>query len=135
MKYTVLLDAMQNKARVIRCLNDADLLETCYNLIGCRTVENIILEPGRLPEGFVAFADEDIRGDVAIYNPLASWLHGTDIHGQPICNNVLIWKEIPEDVDFMTAEEARQIANDLNARAQEIFDLTMFKIMDTIRQK
>ena len=85
----------------------------------------MILHPGRLPKGFVAFADEDLYGKMQIFNPLASWIHGADEHGQPICNDVIIWKEIPEDVDFMTAEEARQICKDLNDRAEENFALTM----------
>ena len=128
MKYCVVLDALENRAKVLRCLNDAEVLQTCYDVIHCNHVENVILHPGRLPEGFVAFADEDLYGKMQIFNPLASWIHGTDEHGQPICNNVIVWKEVPDDVDFMTAEEARQICKDLNDRADEIFDLTMFAV-------
>lgn len=125
MKYCVVLSAMENKAKVLRCFNDAEVLQTCYDVIHCDQVENVILHPGRLPKGFVAFADEDLYGKMQIFNPLASWIHGADEHGQPICNDVIIWKEIPEDVDFMTAEEARQICKDLNDRAEDIFALTM----------
>ena len=125
MKYCVVLSALENRAKVLRCLNDAEVLQTCYDAIHCRTVENVILHPGRLPDGFVAFADEDLYGKMKIFNPLASWIHGADEHGQPICNDVIIWKATPEDVDFMTAEEARQICKDLNDRAEEIFTMTM----------
>lgn len=128
MKYCVVLSALENRAKVLRCLNDAEVLQTCYDVIRCQTVENVILHPGRLPNGFVAFADENIMDKMKIFNPLASWIHGADEHGQPICNDVIIWKATPEDVDFMTAEEARQICKDLNDRADEIFDLTMFAV-------
>ena len=125
MKYCVVLSALENRAKVLRCLNDAEVLQTCYDVIRCQTVENVILHPGRLPDGFVAFADENIMDKMKIFNPLASWIHGADEHGQPICNDVIIWKTTPEDVDFMTAEEARQICKDLNDRAEEIFTMTM----------
>ena len=125
MKYCVVLSALENRAKVLRCLNDAEVLQTCYDVIHCQTVENVILHPGRLPNGFVAFADENIMDKMKIFNPLASWIHGADEHGQPICNDVIIWKATPEDVDFMTADEARQICKDLNDRAEEIFTMTM----------
>ncbi len=125
MKYCVVLSALENKAKVLRCLNDAEVLQTCYDVIRCQTVENVILHPGRLPNGFVAFADENIMDKMKIFNPLASWIHGADEHGQPICNDVIIWKTTPEDVDFMTADEARQVCKDLNDRADEIFTMTM----------
>jgi hypothetical protein len=125
MKYCVVLSALENRAKALRCLNDAEVLQTCYDVIRCQTVENVILHPGRLPDGFVAFADEDLYGKMQIFNPLASWIHGADEHGQPICNDVIIWKATPEDVDFMTADEARQICKDLNDRAEEIFTMTM----------
>lgn len=75
MKYCVVLSALENKAKVLRCLNDAEVLQTCYDVIHCHTVENVILHPGRLPKGFVAFADEDLYGKMQIFNPMASWIH------------------------------------------------------------
>ena len=132
MKYGVLLDARESRAKVLRCPDDAKILQTCYDVIGCRLIENMILEPGRLPEGYAAFADEDLYEKLQVFNLLASWIHGADVHGQTICNNVIIWKEIPEDVDFMTEEEARKICNDLNALdAKEIF----IKMVDTVFEK
>ena len=128
MKAIIVLDALENRAKVQRVGEDADIMRTIYRLIGCDCVQMLPLYPNRIPKGFLALCDENTYGKAEIFNPLASWIHGADEHGQPICNNVIVWKEIPEDVDFMTAEEARQICKDLNDRADEIFDLTMFAV-------
>lgn len=128
MKYVVLLDALQNKARIIRCLNDAEVLDTCYNLIGCDTIQLVPLWPDRLEKGFAAVCDEDTFGKVPVINPLASWLYGADQHGQPITRNALIWKTVPDDFDFMSPAEAHHIADLLNKSAEEIFT----KVLDGI---
>ena len=128
MKAYVLLEAMTNSAKVIRVMNDVDVMQAMYATIGCDTVQLIPLYPDRIPKGYAALCDEDVYGKEKVFNPLASWLYGADSHGQIVTRNAVIIKSIPEDFDFMTVEEARKIAKDLNDRAEEIFDLTVFKV-------
>ena len=131
MKYCVLLDAMENRAKVLPIKPGVSLLQTAYTAMGCDQVQLIPLYPDRLPKGYEAITDENLmlRNDTKIFNPLASWLYGCDDHGTPILNNVVIFKVKGYNFTGMTEEEAEQITGDLNARADEIFDLTMFKAM------
>ena len=133
MNYCVLLDCLANRAKPIQQVKDTGLLQTAYDLIGCTNVQLVPLYPDRLPKGYEAVTDGELwcRECSKIFNPLASWLYGCDDHGSPIMNNVVIFKltEDEDDFDWMTEDEARKICDDLNARADEIFDLTMFKAM------
>ena len=129
MRACVVLEALTNRAKVVRVLNDAEVMPTIYQLIGCDTVQLIPLYPDRIPEGYIALCDENTYGKMEIFNPLASWLYGADDHGQFVTRNAVIMKTIPDDFDFMTVEEAREICKSLNDRAEEIFDLTMFKVV------
>jgi len=129
MKYCVLLDCLSNLAKPIQRFQNTGILETAYQLMNCDTVQLIPLYPDRLPKGYEAVCDENTWGKTTIFNPLASWLYGCDDHGTPIMNNAVIFKVKGDDFAWMTEEEARKIADDLNNRAEEIFDLTMFKAM------
>lgn len=129
MNYCVLLDCLSNQAKPIQQVKDTGILQTAYDLIGCDTVQLVPLYPDRLPKGYEAVCDEDTYGKTQIFNPLASWLYGCDDHGAPIVNNVVIFNTAEDDFAWMTEEDARKICEDLNAQADEIFDLTMFKAM------
>lgn len=132
MKYCVLLDAMENRAKAIPFKPGVSLLQTAYKAMGCDQVQLIPLYPDRLPKGYEAITDENLMlkdGATKIFNPLASWLYGCDVHGTPILNNVVIFKVKGSNFTGMTEEEAERIAGELNAHADEIFDLTMFKAM------
>ena len=129
MKYCVLLDCLSNQAKPIQRFRNTGILETAYQLMNCDTVQLVPLYPDRLPKGYEAVCDENTWGKTTIFNPLASWLYGCDDHGTPIMNNAVIFKVKEDDFAWMTEEEARKIADDLNTRADEIFDLTMFKAM------
>ena len=135
MKAIIVLDALENRAKVQRVGEDADIMRTIYRLIDCRTVQLLPLYPDRIPKGYIALVDENDHGKVQIFNPLASWLYGCDDHGACITRNAVIVKEIPEDFDFMTEEEARKICKDLNARAEEIFTVTMDAVVRARRGK
>lgn len=129
MKYCVLLNAIKNKAIVVSVEDDAELMDTIYRLIECDTVQMLPVYPGRLPKGFLALVDENTYGKDCYFNPMGSWLYGCDDHGQPIYRNAVIMKEIPDDFDFMTEEEAKRIADELNTKRDEIYDITMFTIL------
>ena len=131
MNYCVLLDCLENRAVPVQRVGKTGLLQTAYNLISCDSVQLVPLYPDRLPKGYEALCDEETYGKIRIANPLASWLYGCDDHGVPIVNNVVIFKVKRDDFAWMTEEEAKAICEDLNARAEEIFDLTMFKAMAT----
>jgi hypothetical protein len=121
MKYCVMLNALLNNARVMSYDDNAEVLDACYDAIDCDTIQMVPLWPDRMPKGYVAVCDEDVHGKAPIINPMASWLYGTDDHGQPITRNALVWKEIEDDFDFMTEEEAQKLADFFNEKADEIF--------------
>lgn len=129
MKCCILLDAIENTAKAIPIKRGENLLQKAYQLMNCDTVQLVPLYPDRLPEGYEAVCDENTYGKLTIFNPLASWLYGCDDHGATISNNVVIFKVKRDDFCLMEEDEARKICDDLNARAEEIFDLTMFKAM------
>lgn len=129
MNYCVLLDCLANRAKPIQQVKKTGILKTAYDLISCDHVQLVPLYPDRLPKGYEALCDEETYGKIRIANPLASWLYGCDDHGVPIVNNVVIFKVKRDDFALMTEEEARKICKDLNSRADEIFDLTMFATM------
>lgn len=135
MKAIIVLDAIENQAKVQRVGDDADIMRTIYRLIDCRTVQMLPLYPDRIPKGYMALVDENDHGKVQIFNPLASWLYGCDDHGACVTRNAVIVKEIPEDFDFMTEEEARKICDDLNAKADDIFIVTMDAVVRARRGK
>lgn len=131
MRYCILLDAIKNQAKLLPLTPGVSLLENAYKVMGCRSVQLLPLYPGRIPEGYEAVTDDEVwcRICTKVFNPLASWLYGTDDHGTPIMNNVVIFKVKRDDLTGMTEEEAQSIADDLNSRADEIYDLTMFRAL------
>lgn len=128
MKRCVLLDAYENRAKPVGVPKGKKLLQTAYDLIGCDTVQLVPIYPDRLPKGFEALCDEDVHGKPRMINALASWIYGCDDHATPILNNVVIFKTKVDDLTWMTEEEAQQIADDLNGRADEILRLIMGRL-------
>lgn len=118
MNYCVLLSQFDEPANVVPCTID-DVLETCYTLIGCKTVQLIPAYPDRIQKGYDVLCDENIHGKTLFINPLASWIYGTDKHGTGIFGNAVILKVVNNEDDegdlaFMTEEEANALAEDLN---------------------
>lgn len=128
MNYCVLLDCLANRAKPIQQVKKTGILKTAYDLISCDHVQLVPLYPDRLPKGYEALCDEETYGKIRIVNPLASWLYGCDDHTVPIVNNVVIFKTCEDDFVWMTEEDAQQIADDLNARADEILRLIMGRL-------
>lgn len=128
MNYCVLLDCLENRAVPVQRVGKTSLLQTAYNLISCDSVQLVPLYPDRLPKGYEALCDEETYGKIRIVNPLASWLYGCDDHTVPIVNNVVIFKTCEDDFVWMNEEEALKIADDLNARADEILRLIMGRL-------
>lgn len=64
--------------------------------IGSGLVEHV--NPMGLKEPFCMFVDEEgLLKDSPVVNPLASYLYGTHVHGNPIVGDVLFGKNIMTD--------------------------------------
>lgn len=133
MNYCVLLSQTDEPAKIVPCTTD-EILETCYQLIGCKTVQLIPAYPDRLSKGYDILCDEDIHGKTVFINPLASWIYGADEHGAGIFGNAVILKVVNNEDDegdlaFMTEEEAKALAEDLNQDYETKYELVVFKSM------
>ena len=132
MKYMVILDALENRAKVIELDDTADVLHACYEHMACECIQLLpVYDRQRLSPDYVVLTDEELYGKLCIVNPIASWLYGADVHGATISNNCAILKEVPEDMDFMPREEAEKLAAYLNAKADDIFTELIHRAVKT----
>lgn len=73
-----------------------------------------IVRPVRLEDGYVMIVDEEGKLKSNFINLRASWLYGSDEHGDPIVGEAMILKEIYGDEGpecaGMDLEEAEKIA-------------------------
>lgn len=133
MNYCVFLSQLDEPAKVAPIPDDVDVLDACYKLIDCETVQLVPIMEDRLPKGYDALCDQEIFGKTVCINPLASWIYGADDHGAGIMGNVVILKTVEteegEDLAFMTEEEATDIADELNKDFETKYDLVVFKVM------
>ena len=133
MNYCVFLSQMDEPAKVAPIPDGVEVLDACYKLIGCETVQLVPIMEDRLPKGYDALCDENSYGKTLFLNPLASWIYGADDHGAGIMGNVVILKTVEteegEDLAFMTEEEATDIADELNKDFETKYDLVVFKVM------
>lgn len=136
MKYCVLLSQTDEPAKIVHCTTD-DVLETCYQLIDCDTVQLVPNYPDRLPKGYEALCDENTYGKTLFINPLASWIYGADEHGAGIFGKAVVLKTVrndegEEDLAFMTEDEAKALAEELNKDFENKYDLVIFNTMFAI---
>ena len=136
MKYCVLLSQFDEPAKVVPCTTD-EVLETCYQLIDCDTVQLVPNYPDRLPKGYEALCDENTYGKSLFINPLASWIYGADEHGAGIFGKAVVLKTVrndegEEDLAFMTEDEAKALAEELNKDFENKYDLVIFNTMFAI---
>lgn len=125
MKYCILLDALENRAKMIPVQKGKRPLQIAYSLIDCDMVQLLPVYPGRLQKGFAVLVDENTYGKQNVFNPLASWLYGSDDHGQPIFRGAVIMKDTQNDLAFMTKDEAEKIAEDINTRGGNVYVYTL----------
>lgn len=133
MKYCVLLNQTDEPAKIVPCTTD-DVLGTCYQLIDCDTVQLVPNYPDRLPKGYEALCDENTYGKSLFINPLASWIYGADEHGAGIFGKAVVLKTVrndedEEDLAFMTEDEAKALAEELNRDYETKYDLVVFRSM------
>ncbi len=132
MNYAVLLTQTDELAKVVECATD-DVLQECYRLIDCDTVQLVPTWNGRLPRGYEALCDENDFGKTTFINPLASWLYGADDHGSAIHGNVILLKVVDtEDGDnlaFMAEDEAKALAEEMNKDFDVKYDMVVFKVL------
>jgi hypothetical protein len=113
---------------------DARLLPFCYSEIGCDCIE--IVRPDGLKEPYVMIVDEEgLLKDKPRLNCIASYLYGTQNHGQPIVGKVLIMKTVEteegEDIAWLDYGEALAIMNALDA----IVPAAVNKLWDGVKKK
>lgn len=90
---------------------EQDAFEAARPVIGCEMIE--IVEPEMLSrDSLVLLIDEEgkLKAGTAYVNCLASYLYGSDWHGDPIVGNAVIVKDGGQNLEFLTAAEAEQIA-------------------------
>lgn len=97
---------------------NAPLLSFCYREIGCDCIE--IVRPDILKEPYVMVVDEEgLLKEEPRLNCIASFLYGTQNHGQPIVGKALIMKEVATadgvDLTWLDYDEAWAIMNALDA--------------------
>ena len=86
---------------------EQELLQFCYENIGCQYVETV--RPSYLQEPYILMIDEEGRyKDMPTVNFIASYLYGAHEHHEPIVGNVLVMKMgmTNEGPDIMPLDEA-----------------------------
>lgn len=88
---------------------ETDVVRWCYQQIDCDLVE--VVRPKGLPEGMVLVCDEEfLLKDKPVLNPLASYLYGMQDHGNPICGDCVLMREVDGwdgyTLDGLSEEEA-----------------------------
>ena len=113
MKYVVKLAVDYVRIERVAIPEQAPMLQTLYDAIGCETVQ--VIGSDLLPEGYIIVIDEDGKcKERPVLNPLASYLYGTPDHGDPIVGNAIIMKTGPDengemDMAWLTESEASEI--------------------------
>lgn len=95
-----------------------------YEQIGCDMIEIVCSK--YLPENCVMVVDEEaLLKEYCFVNFLASWLYGVMDHGQPICGDVLImrevWTEEGADIDGIPEDEAKAFAEGIENEWPMVF--------------
>lgn len=103
---------------IVERKEDERLLPFSYREIGCDCIE--IVRPDTLKEPYVIIVDEEgLLKDEPKLNTIASYLYGTQNHGQPIVGKVLIMKTVEtedgEDIAWLDYDEAWAIMNAMDA--------------------
>ena len=91
---------------------EQELLQFCYENIGCQYVETV--RPRYLQEPYILMIDEEGRlKDRPAVNFIASYLYGAHEHHEPIVGNVLVMKlgmtDEGPDILPLDEAEARQV--------------------------
>lgn len=92
------------------------VLEFCYRVIGCRTIDIVTLQC--LGDLYcMVVDDEGLFVDKPHLNAFASYLYGSHMHGQPIVGDVVLMKNVqtPDGVEtvWLSKEEANALTRDI----------------------
>lgn len=69
----------------------------------------IVYHPARLKQPYCMIVNEEFLLRNLPTNPVGCYLYATDMHGHPICGNVIISKVFGADLVSFTEAEAREI--------------------------
>ena len=114
-QYAVLLTETQD-VKVMVCNPDKDIFDIGREAIGCDWIELVEAET-LAKDGLLMMIDEEgkLKPGGALINATASELYGTEQHGDPIMGNAVIVRTTGENLELLTAGEARQLAIQMEA--------------------
>lgn len=111
---------------------EQELLQFCYENIGCQYVETV--RPRYLQEPYILMIDEEGRlKDRPAVNFIASYLYGAHEHHEPIVGNVLVMKMgmTNEGPDIMPLDEAE--ARQVEESMRKIAHIAYRKVLVAFR--
>ena len=123
-KFAVLLTDEQ-EIKILECDPQEEMFSIARGTLGCDWIE--LVEPESLAkDGCLMLIDEEgkLHDDVKYINCLASDLHGSDKHGDPIIGGAMIVRATDESLQLLTAKEAKDLAAGLEQKK----DLAVDKI-------
>ena len=114
-QYAVLLTETQD-VKVMACDSGKDIFDIGREAIGCDWIELVEAEP-LAKDGLLMMIDEEgkLKPGGTLINATASALYGTEQHGDPIMGNAVIVRTTGENLELLTAGEARQLAIQMEA--------------------
>ena len=109
-QYAVLLTETQD-VRIIACNPEREMFDIAREAIGCDWIELVEAEP-LAKDDLLMMIDEEgkLKPGGALINATASALYGTQQHGDPIMGNAVVVRTNGENLELLTAGEAKQLA-------------------------
>jgi len=104
----LLTDAQEVK--VIRCDPGTDTFDVACNVIGCEWIEIVEPEPLAKDDMVLLIDEEGKLKSSGFINCIASYLYGSDKHGDAIVGSGVVVKAADESLELMTNAEAKQLA-------------------------
>ena len=130
-QYAVLLTETQD-VRIIACNPEREMFDIAREAIGCDWIELVEAEP-LAKDDLLMMIDEEgkLKPGGALINATASALYGTQQHGDPIMGNAVVVRTNGENLELLTAGEAKQLA----ARMENVRDQALQKIAEAFARR
>ena len=129
-QYAVLLT--ETDVRIIACNPEREMFDIAREAIGCDWIELVEAEP-LAKDDLLMMIDEEgkLKPGGALINATASALYGTQQHGDPIMGNAVVVRTNGENLELLTAGEAKQLA----ARMEHVRDQALQKIAEAFARR
>lgn len=130
-QYAVLLTETQD-VRIIACNPEREMFDIAREAMGCDWIELVEAE-SLAKDGLLMMIDEEgkLKPGGALINATASALYGTQQHGDPIMGNAVVVRTNGENLELLTAGEAKQLA----ARMEHVRDQALQKIAEAFARR